>query len=383
MKSLEQSTQRLLTWFCTDVLPLWIQNGYNDHDGGFYEALNFDGSPITNRPRRVRTQARQIHSFTQAALRNWGDGAEDLAAKGFSYFVDKACPDMAKRGCLHLIADDGTIIDDHRDLYDQAFLLLACASRYQATKDAQAKELADNTINFMDAELGSADGGWLESCQFELPRRQNPHMHLFEAFTALFNATHDERYLEYADKVYNLFRTRFYDNDHHVIREFFDNEWRLVEAAEIIEPGHMLEWVSLLSAYDKCRGTNNTELSTALYEAAIEIGCDSNFFQFVDNKSKIDAPDEHSAKRLWPQTEFLRASLIMGGNGDEKAEDRAAKIIDGFFDTYFDVDKTGLWNDEFDAAGKPISKDVPASILYHIIEAVIAVDDYRTKGTTP
>ncbi|MEX6633288.1 AGE family epimerase/isomerase [Hyphococcus lacteus] len=382
MKSLEKSSEKFVSWFCQHALPVWAENGYNHSQGGFFEALDFHASPIMGKPRRVRSQARQIHSFSQAGLRHWNKDAESIAAKGFEYFTTTACPDMGKRGCAHLIADNGAIIDDQRDLYDQAFLLLACASRWEAAKDENARVLADNTISFMENELRGENGGWLENCRFELPRRQNPHMHLFEAFTALFRVTSDERYLSYADQIFDLFRTRFFDKKHSVIREFFDTNWTLDPSANIVEPGHMLEWVSLLTAYDAFRDSKSSDICAELYDAAITIGSDPNFYGFVDNKCDLRGSIVHSAKRLWPQTEFLRASIIMASRNHGDASDHAVSIIENFFQTYLNVMHQGLWIDEFDADGRPVSDNVPASILYHIIEAVIAVDNFQRKGQT-
>ena len=170
-------------------MPLWAARGYDKARGGFYETLDFSGAPVDGQPRRVRVQARQIHTFSHTALHGWRDGAEALAAEGFEYFLSRACPNGGARGCAHLLSDDGDIIDDRRDLYDQAFLLLACAARWRAARDRRALDLADRTIAFMDRELASPHGGWLESDRRETPRRQTPHMHLFEAFLALFGAT--------------------------------------------------------------------------------------------------------------------------------------------------------------------------------------------------
>jgi mannose-6-phosphate isomerase len=365
---------QLRDWFAGAALPFWAQHGYDALRGGFYEALNFDGTPSVGRPRRVRTQARQIHTFSQAGLRGWHDGAEELAAKGFDYFLDKACLDGGARGCVHHLADDGSALDGRRDLYDQAFLLLACASRWQAAKDDRALALAEKTVDFLNRELASPHGGWVESDAKELPRRQNPHMHLFEAFMALYRATGLERYLGYADSVYDLFCSAFYDAEFGVIREFFDNEWRPVDDADTVEPGHMLEWVWLLDAYEALGRTTPLQIRERLYERATTLGADPDFMNFIDNTSGVVTTGRHGPKRLWPQTEALRASLAMARHGSAPANARAEALAGAFFRSYLAVDIKGLWIDEFDGAGKPAAPDVPASILYHLFEAVAETD---------
>ena len=365
---------RLRDWFVGAALPLWADRGYDHARGGFYEALNFDGTPSVGRPRRVRTQARQIYTFSQAGLRGWHDGAEILAAKGFEFFLDKACPDGGERGCVHRLDDDGAVVDERRDLYDQAFLLLACAARWQAARDSRALALADRAIAFLDRELGSPHGGWLESDARELPRRQNPHMHLFEAFTALYRATGAERYLACADTVHELFLAAFYDESLGVIREFFDNAWRLAATADTIEPGHMLEWAWLLDAYAALGRDTPLQIRQRLYERAHALGADPAFMNFFDNTVSLPDAGKHGAKRLWPQTEGLRASLAMARQGSKSAHAGAEAMVGDLFRSYLAVDTPGLWIDEFDGAGKPVAPDVPASILYHLFEAVAETD---------
>lgn len=382
MSEVQESLTRFRRWFLDDALPLWAERGYDLENGGFYEALDFRGDPLIGRPRRVRAQARQIHTFSQAGLRGWYDGAEALAAKGFEHFLDTACPNAGERGCVHLIADDCSVIDDRRDLYDHAFLLLACASRWEAAKDERALVLADNAIAFLDRELASPHGGWLESDRKELPRRQNPHMHLFEAFLALQRVTGEQRYGEYARKIHGLFCSAFFDAENGVLREFFDLEWRVQLEAGQIEPGHMFEWVWLLHVYDALNAGDNSAVALRLYQQASALGCDAGFFGFADNARSIHGAPKHSAKRLWPQTEFLRASILLAPDASLPAKANVVALISAMFETYLETSPKGLWIDEFDVGGRPAAQDVPASVLYHIFEAVAEADAALTPGRT-
>ncbi len=379
-KKLTASLQRLRRWYCEAALPLWAENGYDRSRGGFFEALNFDATPSIARPRRVRSQARQIHAFSQASLRGWSTKANTLASEGFDYFIERACPDQGARGCVHLLDDHGEILDDRRDLYDQAFLLLACASRWSAGKDQRARDLAARTVEFLDRELSSPHGGWFESDRRELPRRQNPHMHLFEAFMALYEATSEERYFEHANDIYDrCFRT-FYNAADGIIVEHLLEDFSRDANARTIEPGHMFEWVWLLSAYERLTGADCSSARNTLYARGASLGEDARFFGFVSNSIDLDRPRQHGSKRLWPQTEYLRASLVQHESGDAKSGARAGSLIEGLFKSYLETSIEGLWIDEFDELGAPIAQDVPSSILYHLHEAVAAADRFLQPG---
>lgn len=366
---------RLQKWFVDDALPLWAARGHDAARGGFYESLDFNGEPVTGQPRRVRVQARQIYTFSDAGARGWHADAEAIAAEGFEFFLARACPDGGARGCVHVLSDDGAVLDDRRDLYDQAFLLLACAGRWRATKDKRALDLANRVTAFLDRELASPYGGWHESDRKELPRRQNPHMHLFEAFLALYGATGEDAFRKYAEKVFSLFEQYFFDAKADALREFFKEDLTLAGGApgRQIQPGHMMEWVWLINEYDAASPALR-DISARLYARAEALGRDEAGF-LVDSLD-LDAPVASGPRRLWPQTEYLRAAFVRARQGDNGAAAEARHLVERLFKTYLKQNTLGLWCDQFDANGAPIAKDVPASILYHLLGAASEAGAY-------
>ena len=358
---------RLRDWFIQDALPLWSAKGYDHQNGGFYETLGFSGEPIRNRARRVRVQARQIYTFTQSAMLGWC-ADEKLATQAFDYFLDKACPDNGNRGCVHLLSNDGDVLDNRRDLYDQAFLLLVCAARINAGDD-RAQSLAENTIAFIDTELKNTSGGWNENDSSALPRRQNPHMHLFEAFMALYEVTKEQRFLAYADTLYALFIEKFFDAKRGVLLEYFNTDLTPTSDADrqTIEPGHMMEWVWLLKRYQKLGRSFDETVPQTLFSRSLSLGADCQHL-LLDHVA-LSGPDAEKSRRVWPQTEFIKASLLMAQSNTPNLQVDIPGLIDNIFQTYFNLPVTGLWHDQHDGSGAQIAQDVPASILYHWFEA--------------
>lgn len=365
---------RFQDWYINGALPLWAGAGV-DALGGFYESLDFDGRPIAGQARRVRVQCRQIYAFSEAGRRGWFAGGEAIAARGFARLLETAVPEAGARGCAHLIDDDGRVLDQTRDLYDQAFLLLACAARIRAG-DSVAGQTAENALSFLDHELSSPHGGYFEDDRKSLPRRQNPHMHLFEALMALFDATGDESFLGRAREIERLFAARFLDRDAGVLREFFNDDWSLdAKRGDRIEAGHMMEWAFLLDRFERLTGENRDAVRYDLYRAAKLMAPPGG--GFLPNTVTLRSP-QPGARRLWPQTEFLRAALVMGGDHDEGSDD-ARWLVASLLETYLNQRTPGLWMDEYDADGRPIAKDVPASILYHLHEAVSSTAEWRHR----
>ena len=376
---MSSAIEKFQAWYRDKALPLWISNGYDHANGGFFETLDFNAAPIIGQPRRVRVQARQIYSFAKAAANNGTPGAKDLALKGFDYLLENACPDDGARGCVHTLDDKGGIIDAKRDLYDQAFCLLACAAIWEAFGDDRAIELATRVKQFLSSELASSHGGWFESDKQETPRRQNPHMHLLEASTALFRVTGDNEWRRMADTIAMDLFSIFMNFDDGVLHEYFHNDLSTDLSQPDIEPGHMLEWVTLLHAYEDISGTDTSESRALLFSRAKELGPNPQFFGFLKNEVQINSPFKPSAMRLWPQTEYLKAACIEASDGNEHARDIINPLIEGLFATYLNTETEGLWVDEFDTDGAPIAKDVPASILYHLFEAVAQTEKYEKE----
>ena len=362
--------KRLALWFRHETLPLWAGRGYDHGRGGFFEALNFNGDPVAEAPRRVRVQARQIYVFASAARLGWNDEAEGLARAGFDVFLARACPEAGARGCVHVLTAAGEIEDARRDLYDQAFALLACAAVWRAFGDARALDLAGRTTAFLDRELAAPGGGCLEDDRGTRPRRQNPHMHLFEAFLALAAATGEADWARRAGAVFALFKRRFFDHEEGIVREFFTDDLGGFDAeqGDVIEPGHMMEWVWLLDKYRAGVGADAPEIEAALFANAVRLGRDPQSGFLVD-RLRLGESAAGRTRRLWPQTEYLKACLARGRAGDAGAAARAEDIASALFRSYLGQKTPGLWCDQYDGAGQAIARDAPASILYHLFEA--------------
>lgn len=371
-----QTIERLIGWFRDAATPLWARVAWDHAHGGFFESLDFEGKPIRG-PRRVRVQSRQIYTFSMIGQRGWHDEAESIAAKAFDYLIARACPDEGARGCVHRLGDDGAVLDDRRDLYDQAFLLLACAGRIDAAKCDRAAALAKKTIAFLDRELASPHGGWIESDRGELPRRQNPHMHLLEAFMALYRATGDASWRERAAAVVELFDRVFYDGASGSLGEFFSDDLKArdAERGAVLEPGHMMEWVWLLSHYRAATDIDRLPVMNALYRSAKAYSDHDTAFL----PDAVGAECASGDRRLWPQTEYMKAAFALSTATDDPFAKDGAAIIDTIFDSYLKQPVDGLWCDQYNGAGAPIAADVPASILYHLFDAVAETESYAQQ----
>ena len=156
------------------ALPLWSKEGWDRTTGGFVERLDQEGRPDRLVPRRVRVQARQIYCFAKAAQMGWYPDGREVALKGLDHLLTKAKAPDGRPGFVHILASDGAVLDPLRDTYDHAFVLLALATAYTLDRDAQVRSEIDALLSFLDTQLRSPHGGFLEGWPASMPRRQNP-----------------------------------------------------------------------------------------------------------------------------------------------------------------------------------------------------------------
>lgn len=384
-KAARSRAERLDRWMRDHALPLWAC-APRDPEGGFYEALDFNGAPMRMMNRRVRVQFRQIYVLSAASLLGLAPEGARIALQTLHVTRNRAWAKNGAPGWAHILGPDGTVIDDTRDAYDHAFALFAFAWLWRATGDPAARRAVDETLGFVDRALSARSGGFWETANNqdnnENLRRQNPHMHALEAFLALYEAFGDRDYLDRARQIFHLFAGRFYDWQNRCVIEYFDLDWRPAHPRmQRVEPGHMAEWVFLLREYERLAGDPVSAIADGLYEKLRIIGFDDDGRFLVDEMS-LDGNLTKNTRRLWPQTEFIRASLAQfRTHGDERYRAEAIRALQDLENHYLATKLTGGWNDTFDLSGKRISQSMPVSTLYHIFGAFVFARDLLRRPT--
>ena len=365
---------RVKAWLFDDALPVWSTCGIDMQRGGFVEVLTMNGQPGISADRRLRVQARQIYVFCHAMLLKWPGPARQLAHSGYLRMTQDYW--HADGGWIYSAAADGTARDIRRTSYEQAFALLALAWYYRVTGEPEALTWVRRTLDFLDQRLADpTHGGYLDALSARFPRRQNPHMHLLEAMLALFTATRDASYLERARDIVELFRRRFSDPSSGALCEFFAADWSPAVGADgqWVEPGHQFEWICLLDEFARLTGEPVDDDIASLYRCAESHGVDAADGLTYDAVSR-DGMVLHASKRAWPQTEALRAQLVMQRRCGVETGQRRRTILDALFTRYLCIGR-GIWQDQLGDDGEGVATVVPASTLYHLFGSFAAVLD--------
>jgi mannose/cellobiose epimerase-like protein (N-acyl-D-glucosamine 2-epimerase family) len=366
-------TERLGQWLISSALPLWASVGFDPAHGRFCERLDFAGRPVEAVPHRAMVQARQIYVFARAAELGWFPAGAGLAETAMASLLrDFTDPAAKASGFAFSVDSEGRIVSEVRDAYAHAFVLFALAALHRLTGDNKLLAIADDTIAYIDHGLADpVYGGLFDAFPVtDRSKRQNPHMHLLEAYLALERTAPGRGYIDRATKLVALFENSLFSAEHRVLLEYFAEDWGPhPEAAKalLFEPGHHFEWIWLLREFEEIAGADLGRLLALLDSSAREsgIGADGLVFDEVRAGGEV----LKRSHRIWPHTEGAKAAVARLARADPEAPAFASMMVAALFENFLDRPFAGGWIDHVGEDLAPIVAFVPASSLYHIFFA--------------
>lgn len=364
-------------WLFSDVLPLWATAGYDAAHGGFFEQIELEsGAPIAL-PKRCRVQARQIYAFSEAGRLGWRGPWRERAQSGLAftsaYYLR---PDGLMRFKTHL---DGAPFDDRVDNYDQAFAIFALAHAHSIGAGARCGDMALGLLEALRRDRAHPLGGFEEKLAGRAPMLSNPHMHFFEAALAWLDVAPQPRWRELADEMARLCLRYFIDPTSCTLREYFESDWtpRSGDDGRIVEPGHQFEWAWLLARWRAHGGDVDLSVIRRLYDNADRRGVD-NAQRLALAEIWIDGKVKDASSRLWPQTERMKAALILARLHPKERARFEQAAIDAWrgMQHFIYPENRGLFRDKRKTDGSFIPEGALASSLYHIVAAVSELTRY-------
>ncbi|SER49344.1 mannose-6-phosphate isomerase, type 3 [Faunimonas pinastri] len=360
-----------IAWLVDHAWPLWLDKGIDWQRRGFHEELDSDTLQCRATFRRLRVLTRQIYVFSQAVP--FGiSRADEAVALGLEFLASHAR--QSDGGYAWRFDLDGNVIDQTRDLYDHAFVLLAYSSASSVVGREKLRGPALDLISYILRNFRHEVGGFLESLPPALPRRQNPHMHLLEALLAAHRAFGDDVFLASASELIDLFLDRLLQKREGALPEFFDD--KLTAEREngrfLVEPGHHFEWAWLLDWFiresrDTPHGARNEEVAGALRSlfAFADLGGIHEGDHLAIDALWSDGSVQSPARRLWPQTERLKAETIR--------PDGAKRTVEAFegMKSFWQDSRPGLWRERIAEDGDFIPEPVRASSFYHLTCGIV------------
>ena len=352
-------------WLTGAAFPFWFAHGIDRVHGGFHDTAGLEGAQIGGF-KRTMVQARQVYCFAHAGRMGWSGPWRAAVDIGLDT-LERHCrhPDF---GFIHSLNEDCTPLETRRDLYDQGFVALALVHAGEALGRVDLVWQARALLVALDERWRDPRGGYFEGeTRVQPHRRQNPHMHLFEAAVALARSPFAQAGdIDRVRALGTLFSERLVQPGG-CLPELFGADWQPV-AGGVAEPGHHFEWIWLLEEARAAGGLDLAPLCKRLWEFAAAHGIDKGRDIVIDQIG-CDGAVKAASARLWPQTERLKAALATGPRGEPEAL-RAFDSLAGYLAT----PARGAFFDRQLADGTFEIKPARASSLYHLVCAFAALE---------
>ena len=390
---MSETPQAFVAWLRDHAWPFWKTRGWDQDLGGWFESLDSQGEPNRQVNRRTRVQARQVVALCQAADLGWDPQQNiDLARKTCQWWWQHGWAVDGKPGFCHQLDANAQPLDPKRDAYDTAFAVLAIAWIYRVTGDDDYLSKLNQVVEALTQLLGHPQGGFYEFgvwqderfvCHTDT-RRQNPHMHMFEAMVAARQAllAHGQN-SDLVDSIglecHQLFTAHFLNQANAEVVEHFDANWQPLKdpIGRRVEPGHGMEWVWLLHHANQSAPGLYPALPTdqmqGLFDTALRQGFDRPTGVLADWFDPAQGTSSDTA-RSWPTMEYVRAAIALGQ--PEHIERSCAALMEHFNLLSNDASGTpnplyGGWRDAMELADPNAASardsSMQTSIMYHVM----------------
>ena len=238
------------------IIPFW--SGLKDEEyGGFYGYLGYDLSLNKQAVKGCILNSRILWFFSNACLL-LGDDSLLADAKHAYEFLKEHCIDPENGGVYWSLTYDGRPEDPTKHTYNQAFAIYALSSYYDASKDAQALELALSLYQIVEQKCRDAYG-YMEAFDIQFApvendklsengvmaeKTMNTLLHVFEAYTELYRVSKNADVAQKLREMLDLFAERVYNQKAGRQEVFFDQTWHTL--IDLYSYGHDIEAAWLL-----------------------------------------------------------------------------------------------------------------------------------------
>ncbi len=349
------------------IVPYWQALKDNEY-GGFYGYKGFDLNVDKKADKGVILHSRILWFFSSCYEVLGGEKYLDLARHAYKYVKD-SCIDYELGGVYWMTTYDGKPADDMKHTYNIAFAVYALSAYYNACKDSEALTLAAKLFDDIETktpdEYGCreaftrdwqpADNEALSENGLKAEKTMNSVLHLIEAYTELYRASHSERVAQRLKYQLDIVENKIFDYDNNALKVFFDEKFDVI--GDIHSYGHDIEasWlidraVETLGDDELIKKFNSLDLRIAenIYNIALENGSLNN------ERDK----DEINRTRIW----WVQAEAVVGflnayaHSNDEKFKTAALTVWDGIKNIVIDKREGGEWFSEVSFEGIPDEK---------------------------
>lgn len=372
-----------------NIFPFWIEKMPDPIHGGFIGRIDGSNTILPHADKSVILNTRILWSFSSAYLFNGDVKCKTIAEDAYNYLI-KYFLDEDDGGVYWMVSEEGEVVDSKKQIYAQAFMIYALTAYHQVSHDEKALKLAIAIFELIEKHsLDKTYGGYLEAYSKDWrllddlrlsekdaneKKTMNTHLHILEAYTALYQLWPAITLKKSLTVLINLFLTKFIDSNGH-FKLFFNEQW--TSRSEKVSYGHDIEGSWLVYKAAKTIGDEDILKRTAsasilMSETFIKEGIDARHGVYNESENGVFDNEFH----WWPQAEAL---VGMVNAWQITGDERYLEILEGIWEFIKEkiIDwENGEWFWGIDGEDKVMDhedKAGPWKCPYHNSRALIEV----------
>lgn len=330
-----------------NILPFWRKRAVDVERGGFIGQMSNDLRVQEDAPKGLILNARILWT-SSAAYRYTADPKDRALAQRAYDYLTRHFLDAQHGGYFWELDARGSVLDDKKKTYGQAFCIYALAEYHRTFGETLACQQAADVFRRIETHARDAShGGYFEvlsrdwqPCDdmrlsdkdMDAKKSMNNHLHVLEAYANLLRVWPDRLVAERLREVVDLFRQHILDSRQAHFRHFFDEAW--TPKSDSYTFGHDIEGSWLLCEAAEVLGDRSLlsevrTIAVTMARAVLQEGLDTDGGLLYEGREGriID-----SGKEWWPQTEavvgFYNAWQLTGDDAFLKAAAQCWRFIE-------------------------------------------------------
>jgi mannobiose 2-epimerase len=359
----------------SNILPYWMNYGVEKNGQGFYGAVDLNNEPVLTANKTSVLNARILWTFSAVAMLDGNKEYASIADRAYRV-VTEDFEDKQFGGYYMELSSADKVANDIKHTYAQAFVLYSLCKYYEFRKKAETLNKIKDFFYLLEEKTKDPDHtGYRESFTRDWqiygenrmadnnePKSMNTHLHVLEAWAALYHVWKDPAVEKRLTELMYLFLDKIIRKEGH-FGIFFDEAFNEAASSRgICSFGHDIEGSWLL--WEAAEILGNKDILKKMRSVAIKM---------VDNIERVAVDKDgglflestrfgshvKTNKHWWQQAEtmvgFMNAYEL---TGDEKYWN-TVKLSWKFIDTYLIDHDRGEWYTKLNRLGVPFLVEPP------------------------
>lgn len=332
----------------TNILPFWLQYGWDKKNGGFYTSLDRDGT-LMDTTKSVWFQGRAAYIYALAYQTIDPNPIYLRASKSAIDFIEQHCFDRDGRMFFE-ISQEGIPLRKRRYLFSECFATIAMAQYGVATKDTtylrKAFELFKTILHYKDTP-NALTPKYTDNVQL---RGHSLTMILLNTANVIQQGITDTILNTQIDNSIKEIETYFMNEKYEALLETVGDKGQFIDTAmgRTINPGHCIEtsWFIMEQAKNNQWDKKYLHMGLKILNWSWTWGWDEQYggiINFRDCKKFPHQDYSQDMKFWWPQTETIIATLYAyWATGEEKYFEQYKRINEWTY-AHFPDTQYGEW----------------------------------------